>query len=287
MVASIQSIEKTALSLKPQATNGSQLIGNVTEVEKLQFITALQSTLDLEQLLQTFLTNLNAVVRTDGIHYQEETRDIKLKLGKQSAHSCGYNLLSGERNYGELVFKRSKRFTEAELQQIEDLLVLLLVPISNSLQYADAVHEAIQDPITNVGNRIAMEKSLNHEIELAKRHNHSLSLLTICFDSSTHKNSGKARASVVSTLSDVIQNVSRCTDMLFRTGEREFCLIMHNGTDATQPVARRIEKAIKRAFNHGDSYGIRVKSGYSTLTGTDSMKSLIDRAKQKIQKITH
>jgi diguanylate cyclase (GGDEF)-like protein len=283
MVASIQSIEKTSQSLKPQSTNGSQQTDNVSELEKLQFITALQSTLDLEQLLQTFLTNLNALVRTDGIHYQEDSRDIKLKLGKQSAHSCGYNLLSGERNFGEIVFKRSKRFAEAELQQIEDLLVLLLVPISNSLQYADAVHDAIQDPITNVGNRVALEKNLNREIELAKRHNHSLSLLTICFDSSTHKNSGKARASVVSTLSDVIQNVSRCTDMLFRAGEREFCLILHNDTGATQPVARRIEKAIKRAFNNGDSYGLRIKSGYSTLTGTDSVGSLIDRAKQKIQ----
>lgn len=282
MVASIQSIDKTS-PVRKQALNGSQQVADSTDFDKLELIMSLQSHLDLEQLLQHFLESVNTLLRVDGIFFQEENREIKLKLGKQSVHSCGYRLVNGSSSYGELVFKRSKRFSETELELIEDMMILLLIPIGNALKYADAVRQAIQDPATNVGNRTAMEKTLNREIELAKRHNHPLSLMTINLDSSTQKKTIKLPVNVVTTLIDIIQNVSRCTDILFRIGEREFRLIMHSDAKGTQPIARRIEKAIKRAFNHSDAYGLTVSTGIATLTGTDSMKSLIERIKNQFR----
>ena len=282
MVASIQSIDKTS-PVRKQALNGSQQVADSTDFDKLELIMSLQSHLDLEQLLQHFLESVNTLLRVDGIFFQEENREIKLKLGKQSVHSCGYRLVNGSSSYGELVFKRSKRFSETELELIEDMMILLLIPIGNALKYADAVRQAIQDPATNVGNRTAMEKTLNREIELAKRHNHPLSLMTINLDSSTQKKTSKLPVNVVTTLIDIIQNVSRCTDILFRIGEREFRLIMHSDAKGTKPIARRIEKAIKRAFNYSDAYGLTVSTGIATLTGTDSMKSLIERIKNQFR----
>ena len=92
MVASIQSIEKTSQSLKPQAAHGSQQTGNITELDKLQFITALQSTLELEQLLHTFLENLNNLVRVDGIFYQEFLRHGHKIQSVQFCRCCGFCL---------------------------------------------------------------------------------------------------------------------------------------------------------------------------------------------------
>lgn len=276
MVAQIQNIDRIS------NIGNSLPEDRAVEFDKLQLIASLQSTLDLEQMLRHFHEGVNKVLRVDGLLFHEEGRDISYKLGKQSTHSCGYHLVTDSASYGELIFKRSKRFSEAEFEQIENLLVLLIVPISNALKYFDAVRQAILEPATKVGNRIAMESSLQREIELAKRHNQPLSLMTIQVASTTQKKSSKLAANVVTKLTGIIQKVSRSTDMLFRTGEREFRLIMLNDASGATPIARRIEKLIQRSFDHDDADGFTVNTGFTSLTGTDSAKSLVGRIKNQI-----
>ena len=282
MVVSIQSIEKSQQNRRNSAELHNQTSLSVLEENKLQLITCLQSTLDLEQMLCKFLDSLNDFVKIDGIYYQEDERDVKLKLGKQSGHSCGYRLINSEANYGELVFTRSKRFSESELEQIEGFVILLLVPIGNALKYKDAVEMAIEQPVTNIGDKELLKHSLAREIELAKRHNHSLSLLTLHFECSNQKKTTKLPANIVSTIKKVIYEVSRGTDRLFRIGGKEFRLIMHNNASGADVIARRIERSLRNAFKKDVGYGLVVSTGYSTLTGTDSVKSLEERAKNQM-----
>jgi diguanylate cyclase (GGDEF)-like protein len=284
MVVSIQSIEKSQQSRRSSADMYNQTSLSEVDENKLQLITCLQSTLDLELMLSKFLDSLNDFVKIDGIYYQEDERDIKLKLGKQSGHSCGYRLISNEISFGELVFKRSKRFSESELEQIESFVILLLVPIGNALKYKDAVEIAIAEPVTNIGDKASLEHSLTREIELAKRHNHSLSLLTLHFECSNQKKTTKLPANIVNTIKDVIYEVSRGTDRLFRIGGKEFRLIMHNDASGADPIARRIERSLRNAFKNDNGYGLEVSTGCSTLTGTDSVKSLVERAKNQMLK---
>lgn len=88
--------------------------------------------------------SINDFLKVDGIYYQEDDRDIK--LGRQSGHRLFNNRVS----FGELAFKRSKCFRENELQQIESIVILLLIPIGNALNYADAVAQAISEPAIKI-----------------------------------------------------------------------------------------------------------------------------------------
>lgn len=88
---------------------------NVLDLEKLELMTILQSTLDLKSQLKYFLENLRKKLRIDGLCFIEEERQLKIKIGRQSTHSCGYHLTKEETTCGELVFKRSTRFSEKDL----------------------------------------------------------------------------------------------------------------------------------------------------------------------------
>ena len=281
MVASILSLEsgseagKSALAAKQSSTEDE-------EFDKYQLVKLLQSSLDLETIIEQFLTATNSRVKIDGLSYQEEERNITLKLGKQSAHSCGYRLLTSHDNFGEVTFHRASRFSDDELEQIEDLLVLLLVPISNALKYRDAVKKAIQEPLIAINDRRKLEDQVTREIELAKRHNHPLSLMLIRVETSAQKKTTKLPAGVVSELTELIQGVCRSTDMLQRAGGKDFQLLLHNDAKGTASIARRIERAVKGHFRNHHEHQLTLSFGCASLTGTDSARSLTQRARNQL-----
>lgn len=288
MVVSIQSLDKTQQSRRNSDEFFNRTDLSSFEENKLHLLTCLQSTLDLESMLTMFFENLNDIVKVDGIYFQEDERNITLKLGKQSGHSCGYRLNSNNTSYGELVFKRSKRFSESELQQIEDLVILLLVPIGNSLKYADAVEQTIDNAATNIWDKTLLDHTLAREIELAKRHNLSLSLLTISFECSGQKKTTKLPANIVKRIKDTIFTTCRNTDRLFRVGGKDFRMILPNDLSGANPIASRIKKTIDKSFRGDDNnYGLEIRTGCSSLTGTDSVKSLVERAKNQQSKLDH
>lgn len=284
MVASIQSIEKASMEKKHDyAANQEQGCSEQhLEQTKYELISILQSSLDLSNTLEQFFLGINKVLRVDGMCFLEEERDVYFKFGKQSTHSCGYRLISGNAYFGELTLRRGKRFSDHELEQIESLLILLLVPIGNALKYADAVAKALREPLISITGRSEQQRTLQREIELAKRHNHPLSLMMIRIESEGNKKLTKLSATVVSEISTIVQTVSRGTDILMRTGGKEFLLLLHNDIKGAGKIARRIEKAISKYLRVSGDDKLLVMCGHASLTGTDSAASLRGRAKKDL-----
>lgn len=94
----------------------------------------LQGTTELSALQQRLLNSLTQGIGLDGLHYQHEALDLDIQLGQQSVHSCGYRLLCTDEYLGEITFKRSRRFTERELQLIEAVIPALVLPLRASLR---------------------------------------------------------------------------------------------------------------------------------------------------------
>lgn len=281
MVASIQSLESTSETGKHSIGVAAECHEN-SEYDKYQLVRLLQSTLDLETIIDQFLGGVNTLVRVDGLTYVEEERDLALRFGKASAHSCGYRLISGHDSFGEVTFHRSRRFSDSELEQIEGLLVLLLVPISNALKYQDAVRDAIQEPLLTINDRSKLENQLTREIELAKRHNHPLSLMLIRVESKAQRKTTKLPVRLVTELTGLIQEVCRSTDMLQRIGGKDFQLILHNDAKGTASIARRIERSVIAHFKQHHEHQLSLMFGCASLTGTDSARSLNERAKNQL-----
>lgn len=275
MVVSFQSIEKDSASAKSDISQN--FLEDNRNGQRFELMTLLQSTLDLKTLLRFFLENLRKELPIDGVFFHEDERNIKIKLGRQSTHSCGYRLSNGENNCGEIIFKRNTRFNEQDLQAIENAALLLLVPIGNSLKYQDAVFKAAQNPAKQVVERAILHKTLNREIELAKRHNHPLSLISITVtNNSANKNE-------IDQFATTIYEYRKGTDLVYRTAARQFILVTPAANETLSATIDSIKGLNEQQLNSEGQLALELTIGAATVTGTDSLKSVMDRAKKQLE----
>jgi diguanylate cyclase (GGDEF)-like protein len=274
--------DKTRAIIQTDALSGDKLD------LRMQLGEVLQTTLDLNLLLRLFLEKVSTVVRLDGIHYLNEDLGIDTSVAKQSTHSCGYRLITNEDKLGEVIFKRSKKFTEKELSILETLLSTLIFPLRNALRLRAAVRAAFSDPLTGAGNRRFLLQTLEREIDLAKRHNQPLSVLMLEVDGlrKLHEQHGLGNVErILRALADNLRESSRSTDTVFRNESEQFVLILTN-TDKSgaDVIARRIQEAALAiaalSVEADPQVGARisVSQGLALMSGTDSSTSLLERA---------
>lgn len=290
MVISVQAKTQSGIvagKVKP-ITQTDLLTGESPDL-RMRLSEALQSSLDLNTLLSVYLENVSTAVKLDGIHYSNEDLGVAASIAKQSTHSCGYRLITSEDRLGEIVFKRSRKFTEKELGILESLLSPLICPLRNSLKYKTAVKAAYTDPVTGAGNISTLPATLEREIDLSKRHNQALSVLLIDIDHEGDLNDHFGHApgdKVLSSLAVRIMQLCRTTDAVFRYEDDQFLVLLHNtAKEGAQVISRRIMRSVQKEgleisgqLLDQKPLKISLNLGFSVLTGTDSSSSLLERA---------
>lgn len=251
--------------------------------EKL--ISQLQTTLDIEQLLNIFYKEIQQVVPVGGINYQLSTRDaLAISLGEANTHRCTYQLSTDTEQMGEITLSRSKRFIEEELTIIEGLFSTLYFPLRNALAYRTAIMAARKDPLTEIWNRAAMDETLSREVELSHRHDMPMSVLMLDLDyfKSVNDQYGHSAGDLVlKEAVKVIKNASRQTDLLFRYGGEEFVLVLnktdHNGA---QLIAERIRQKIESQVvkTNDAEINMTVSIGVASCRKNDSTNALLSRS---------
>ena len=286
MVISVQAKTQSGIvagKVKP-ITQTDLLTGESPDL-RMRLSEALQSSLDLNTLLSVYLENVSTAVKLDGIHYSNEDQGVDARIAKQSTHSCGYRLITSEDRLGEIVFKRSKKFTEKELGILESLLSPLICPLRNSLKYTTAVKAAYTDPVTGAGNISTLPATLEREIDLSKRHNQALSVLLIDIDQDDRFGHAPGDK-VLSSLAVRIMQLCRTTDAVFRYEDDQFLVLLHNtAKEGAQVISRRIMRSVQKEgleisgqLPDQEPLKISLNLGFSVLTGTDSSSSLLERA---------
>ena len=244
----------------------------------------LQTSLEIESVLNYFLQAAQQLVKFDAAHYSFEERNLNLKYGKTQRHRCSYRLRLAGEFLGELVFTRRRRFAEQEMEQLENLMSQLIFPLRNAVWYQRALQAAKVDTLTGANNRAAMDEMLEREIELSHRHKSAMSLLMFDLDHFKQINDNYGH----STGDDVLRECVECanqalrgTDILFRFGGEEFVVILPgvNVTGATLAAERLRGIIEKHVFNSRQgTVPVTVSIGTASLTLQDTAASLIDRA---------
>ncbi|MFK7864396.1 MAG: hypothetical protein AB8B95_09270 [Pseudohongiellaceae bacterium] len=281
MVPSTHAIAKDS---GPENTNsliGTSQPADTTYSNKFRLLNLLQSTLDLETLLKYFLESLREELPIGGLSYDDEARGISLRIGKQSTHSCGYNLTTQSVDCGEIVFKRDSRFTEIELHTIEQKIVLLLAPISNAIKYAEAVEFANRNIAKQLIDRETLGITLHREIELAKRHNHPLTVANILVRTNPQLGRLGKKDERIGNFADHLYKEKDSTHMLYRVGEQEFLLIASGDEQCTAAATRAMINSAESEFDGSGAPELTFKVGYASVTGTDSVSSVLSRAKKQ------
>lgn len=244
----------------------------------------LQTSLEAERILELFYSEVQRLVPLNALSYQLASCDLRLELGERANHSAGYRLNHDGELLGELTFRRNQRFSEDELGQLESLLASLLFPLRNALLYRSAVQSALRDPLTETGNRIAMQQTLKREVDIARRTLQPLSVLMVDIDhfkriNDTHGHlvGDQALKAVASALKDSLRNV----DIVFRYGGEEFVVLLSNTSrEAASMVGERLRMAVLGVQYLVENRAIEmsVSLGCATLLPGESMESLLRRA---------
>lgn len=260
---------------------------------RFRLTSTLQTSLDLHETLATFYQMLQTLIRCSGMEYRMPARDIRLALGTHRAHTVNYNLRNDQYAVGEITFFRGAHFSEQELLTLEGLLALLMQPLRNALLYRDALENSLRDSLTGVGNRAALELTLQRELKLSQRSRRPLSLLIADMDGFKQVNDQLGHATgdqVLQKVAKTIKSTLRDTDQVFRYGGEEFVVVLGNtGSDEAVAIAERIRNQVERQELATDKGPIRatISIGVSTSAVDDDRDSLFKRGDAALYQAKH
>lgn len=267
--------------------------GLKTSDKTLQLVSALHSSLDVRHVILYFTQALADTIHCEGLRYHHELTKSNLKLGRDQKNKFSYNLKAGNMSLGEVHIMRSAPFTESEVLQIEDLLVLLINPLRNAIVHNNAVKSARIDPLTNLNNRSTLDSQLSREIKLAQRHSNPLSILMMDLDNFKQLNDTYGHPGgdeVLKAFADILRDMARETDLIYRIGGEEFIIILTN-TDmvGANILAERIRVATeaKTCEFNGTRINYTTSVGVANLHSDDTMKTLVERADQALYRAKH
>lgn len=264
---------------------------SLTTDARFRLLSTLQTSLHLDDILALFQSELDALVKINGMQYLNETMHIQVSQGIHDVHHCAYRLVTQNDHLGEIVFYRDTRFTDQELESIETLLSALLSPVRNALLYRIALAASLTDPLTGAGNRTALASNLQRELTLARRNSQHLSVLVIDIDRFKFINDTHGHAVgdlVLRELVSVITKVNRSTDLCFRFGGEEFVVLLSNTNQTgAEIIASRLCLAISECHicTDGGSIQISVSIGAASQCETDTEESLLNRADKAMYEI--
>lgn len=250
----------------------------------LGIVSILQTTLDLNNLINTFSMEINSLVPHNSIAFVNESQHINIKFGESARHSCSYQLVTSEQSLGQLTITRNKKFSSGETIMVEYLLCSLVYPLRNAILYKNALIAALKDPLSGAYNRNAMNSSIIREIELARRHGTPLSLIALDIDFLKKINDSYGHAAGDCAIKAVANTVSDCirsSDMFFRFGGEEFLVLLSNtGKRGALMLAERIRHTIEsRECKYGDFVlPVSASLGVSCYSTRDNSETLFKKA---------
>ena len=250
----------------------------------------LQTTLDVEKVIELFARELGKLIPSDSFTYQHSGKGLSYSMGVPARHSASYRLLLEERLLGEVSVTRAQRFSDAEIISIENMIGGLVYALRNALLYREALESALRDPLTGVANRAALDAALKREVSLSHRHKLPLSVLLLDIDKFKKINDTYGHAAGDIVLQALTQGVNACirtSDVLARYGGEEFVVVLP-GTDRDGALllAARIRRHVEMlccavpAAHATESLRFTVSIGIAMFDGREDSASLVHRADQ-------
>jgi len=252
--------------------------------QTLKLAGLLQTSLEIDSVLNYFLQAAQQIVNFDAAHYSFEEQNLDLKYGKTQRHRCSYRLRLAGEFLGELIFTRRRRFAEQEMEHLENLMGQLIYPLRNAVWYQRALQAAKVDPLTGAHNRAAMNDTIQREVELAHRHQSALSVIMFDLDHFKQINDNYGHVTGDEVLRECVNlcnHALRATDLLFRYGGEEFVVILPGvNAEGAALAAERLRGVIeKHVFQSGQStVPVTTSAGTASLTMRDTTESMIERA---------
>ncbi len=243
--------------------------GDPDRAELFDFLIALQTSMDVQQLLETFSLRLQSDYAHRGIRFETVWSDViqsprDFAFGQVGGHCKRMLLQAAGQELGWLEIYSSSAPDNGQQRTLDRLLACLMHPLHNALRYQKLQRQALQDDLTGVGNRTAMDRALRSEIARAERRDEpgALALMVLDLDGFKALNDDHGHLAGDDSLrrfARVLLKHLRDSDQLFRYGGDEFVVILPDANEqAAREIAQRLEE---RVAAEGSGLPLRASSG--------------------------
>ena len=262
-------------------------IESLTE-ESLRTMYILQSTLDINILIELFDNELKKIVSHDYLNYKNSIENINIDLGEIIKEKLIFNLKINNNSFGKFIIARNIKFNKWEINEIKNLMSVLVQPINNALNYRQAITNASIDPVTKLNNRTLFNKIINQEIDFAQRYKQKLLLMILDLDNfkKINDNFGHNIGDILlGLIGQKLTKFMRRSDLVFRYGGDEFCIILRNTIlDGANNLANRVRNNInEKEYDCNDiKIKISVSIGLAELHHDDDYMKFIERADKSL-----
>jgi len=257
---------------------------DIDNEKRLQLARALQTSLEIEALIEIFSKHLQSLVAHQGLHYADERTDIDITVGETGGHCHEVALALGEDTLGELRIHSRAALSAMHKKATDTLLQDLLYPLRNAHMYREAINESVRDPLTGVNNRSTFRKVLDREVDLSRRHGAPLSLIMLDVDRFKSINDRHGHVAGDMALKSIAHCMLACireSDILFRYGGEEFCIALANtDLEGAHKLAERVRRALEILVvrTSGARLHVTASLGVATLSDTDDAAHLVEKA---------
>ncbi len=263
--------------------------------KKLAFMTQLQTTLDIDELLNIFAAEASRYIEFSGLYFESKQLNKTLRGSRKAKKELQFDLKLANDFIGILTYGIDCPVSLASHKLLEQLHQCLLHPLKNAISYHCAMELAMQDALTGLGNRRYFDEQLKRSMHNANRQHSLVGLVLGDLNKfkSINDTYGHATGDVVlQEFAKILRHCIRDSDSLFRFGGDEFAIILENATEtALAVIEQRINKAL---INNAilSKYQLGCSIGATLMNRADNGVSFFKRAddtlyRKKKQSNTH
>ena len=263
--------------------------------QALGFMTQLQTTLDLDKLLNIFSIEATRYVDFSGLYFKGQNLNKTLRGSRKAKKERRFELKMGDDFVGTLTYGINSPISLTNYRVLEQLHQCLLYPIKNAIAYHEAMQLAMQDALTGLGNRRYFDEQLKRAMHNANRHHSLVGLVLGDLNKFKAINDTFGHITgdlVLKEFAEVLRQCIRDSDSLFRFGGDEFAIIVENANDTALAI---IEGRVNLALESNallSKHKLGCSLGSTFMNRADNEVSFFERAdetlyRKKMQSAAH
>ncbi|REL27444.1 GGDEF domain-containing protein [Thalassotalea euphylliae] len=251
----------------------------------LALLEQLQTTLDLNELLNKYAMVASKYIEFTGLTFKAESVEATIRGSRQGKIKRQFNLSINGQQLGRLTYSLNAPISGSTEKVMNELHRYLLHPLNNALTYRTALMLAMQDSLTGLGNRRYFDEQLKRAMHQANRSNNKVGLIVADLNKFKVINDTFGHAvgdKVLIHFADALRVSVRDSDSLFRFGGDEFVVLIEcAGDESLEVIYHRIHEAVA-ADGYLEKYQVSCCLGATFMKCGDTEKSFFERADQAL-----
>lgn len=247
----------------------------------LALLEQLQTTLDVKQLIDIFAIEVAKYLDFTGVYFKHADVSATARGSRQAKAERQFELKINDDFLGIITYAINSPISIANYKVLTELHQLLINPLNNAVRYHQAMQLAMQDSLTQLGNRRSFDEQMKRTMAQAARRQTRVGLILCDLNKFKAINDTFGHVvgdNVLVQFAKALRQSVRDTDCIFRFGGDEFAIIVADSTEQSLAV---IEHRIYRAMSQDAllaKYNVTSSLGLAFMNRADNATSFFKRA---------